>query len=160
MQLQKTKSGANVGISAGKLKWDTLQYRKKSLQHDIDMKSKQIYQLYNISSGIKDIKDKENHENTFANIQWRIRIAETEAKKLKQDMEKVLGEEGEMLQKNPETTSADSNSGVYTDFYEWLSTIFDSPKEKIHFFLSLFPAFFFDVISPVAMALFLFLRKQ
>ena len=65
-----------------------------------------------------------------------------------------------MVRKTPEATAANRAAGKYADFYEWLGGVFGVPTEKVHFFISILPAFFFDVISPIAIALFLFLRRS
>ena len=160
MANQTNKSTTNININVGRLKWKSIQDRKENLLKRIEDKSKQVQQLQKISAGIQSIEDMESHGRTFENAQWKSSVAEKELEKYNKDLEKVRQEESDELKNNPESTEASSEAGKYTDFYMWLSTIFGITKEKIHFLISLAPAFFFDVISPVSLALFLFLRKN
>jgi hypothetical protein len=157
---QQDISGEYRTISAGKLKWKNIQERKQDLIHRINEKRNQISQFNKISSKIEDISTREGHGTTFTDTQWRISQAEKDLDRYSQSLERLREEETKQLETSPETTAADEKSGSYISFYEWLSTIFGVPKEKIHFFLSLMPAFFFDVVSPIAIAIFLFLKKE
>ena len=160
MQNTQLQSSDNRTINAGRLKWANIQERKTILTQRIIEKRKQISQLYGILAGVKDLTDREKHGTIFSDTQWRISLSEKELDRYNNDLLKVQDEEANELKLNPESTDADIEAGKYNDFYEWLGTIFNISKEKIHFFLSLFPAFFFDVISPVAIACFLFLKRN
>lgn len=160
MRNQHENSGQVNKAHVSKVSWKNLQYKKSSLQQSIDNKNKQIEMLYGLASGIKNIESKEKHEKSFRNIQYRIYLAENQAKKLYLDMDKLIAVESKELEKNPESINASRGKKNYTDFYEWSGAILGMSKDTVHFIISLLPAFFYDVISPISLALFLFLRKK
>jgi hypothetical protein len=160
MSNQQAYSGENRGVSAGRLKWKSIQDRKQEITQRIQDKRVQIEQLRKIASGIEDISSREAHGTTFADTQWRASLAEKELDRYTQALENIRIEEAKQLELNPESTAADESAGKYASFYMWLGTVFSVPEEKIHFAISLMPAFFFDLVSPCAIAIFLFLRKE
>lgn len=134
MNMQRDKSSSNIGLNAGRLRWQNLQERKQTLTARITERRKYLGRDNLVSDRVLD--------------------------KSNNDLEKLRGLEADMLKKNPESTGANKAAGEYTDFYEWLGEILGVAKEKIHFSISLLPAFFFDIFSPIAIAMFLFLKRD
>jgi hypothetical protein len=46
------------------------------------------------------------------------------------------------------------------DFYSWIAHLFRSSRDSIQFWSSLFPAIFIDLISPIAIAIAMFLKNR
>jgi len=134
MSTQHDKAGSNMSVNAERLKWNNLQERKKALIMRINERRAQL---------------------TKAEL-----VNDKKLERYNASIEAIRGLEINMIKKNPEATDANRTAGDYTDFYAWLAAVLSVSKEKIHFFISMLPAFFFDVISPIAIALFLFLKKN
>ena len=134
MRMQQDKSSTHMEINAERLKWLNIQERKKTVAARIEERRGQL---------------------TKAEI-----INDKKLERFNATLEQLRAAEVVMIKNTPEATDANLTSGEYTDFYAWLSEVFGLPKEKIHFFISMLPAFFFDVISPIAIALFLFLKRK
>jgi len=134
MSTQHDKAGSNMTVNAERLKWNNLQERKKALIIRINERRAQL---------------------TKAEL-----VSDKKLERYNASVEAIRGLEINMIKKNPEATDANRAAGEYTDFYAWLAAVLGVSKEKIHFFISMLPAFFFDVISPIAIALFLFLKKN
>lgn len=133
MSMQHDKAGSNMTVNAERLKWQNLQERKKAIMARMDERRGQL-------------------TKTEAMNDRRL-------EKYNSSLEQIRTLEISMIKKNPEATDANKTAGDYTDFYAWLAAVLGASKEKIHFFISMLPAFFFDVISPIAIAIFLFLKR-
>ncbi|MCP4648719.1 MAG: hypothetical protein GY853_01385 [PVC group bacterium] len=157
---EKLQTGSNREVNAGKLKWKSIQNRKEDVKKRIGEKRRQLNQLYKISEGVENLEDREEHGNLFKDTQWRISLVEKHLNRLSNKLEGVRGEEIRQLEENPEMTSADESSGSNDDFYKWLGGIFNASKEQVHFYISLLPAFFFDIVSSISISVFLFLRRE
>jgi len=49
---------------------------------------------------------------------------------------------------------------IKQDFYNWIGKMFKVDSNLFQFWLSVFPALFIDIISPIAFAIFLFLKNE
>jgi hypothetical protein len=159
---QLSKSKEVSGFSNDQFRWQEYEKQKILIQQRISEKQGQLAQLYKITGSVQDIKEKETHGGSYAETQWRITNIETEMKKLDLSLNDIRTKEHDLLMKNPELISSAtiSTSGVATDFHSWLSGVLGIDKNKIQFFLALFPSFLIDLLSPIAIAISLFLRKR
>lgn len=134
MSIQRSKSDSNMTVNAERLKWQNLQERKASVIRLMEERRGQL---------------------TKAEIVNDRKLAE-----YNRNLNQIRNQELAAINKAPEATDANLTAGSYTDFYAWLSKVIGAPKDKIQFFISILPAFFFDIFAPISIAIFMFLKKK
>lgn len=134
MSIQRGKSDSNMTVNAERLKWQNLQERKASVIRLMEERRGQL---------------------TKAEIVNDRKLAE-----YNRNLNQIRNQELAAINKAPEATDANLTAGSYTDFYAWLSKVIGAPKDKIQFFISILPAFFFDIFAPISIAIFMFLKRK
>lgn len=126
-----TQTKQASGYSADRWTWDTLQGKKKVIVGKLSILR------------ARDRTDKEDRhldalERSLSDIQRR---------------------ESVLVSRSPELTVQSGTAGAVSDPYAWFAGIFGADKNKIQFWLSMAPAFFVDIAAPIAIAIFLFLKR-
>jgi hypothetical protein len=148
----------NESKRASSMTWNSIQERKKELAERRSEKKSQLSNLINISIQATTIEDSEKHSRTLSSTSNQINQAENALNKIEAEIEKIREEERKVLAANP--SQANNDMSDIPDFYSWVAKVMDIKKDLAQFWLSLFPAIFVDIISPVALAIAMFLKKK
>lgn len=140
------------------IKWNSLKERKAELLERRVEKKSQLSTLIGIANQATTIETTEKHSSTITAANNRIYITEQALNKIESDLDAIRQEEKRMLDKNPSQVNSDSTE--IPDFYSWIASVFKIKKDLAQFWMSLFPAIFVDIISPVALAVAMFLKRQ
>jgi hypothetical protein len=110
----------------------------------------------NEASGIA-LKTPELIKESWTSIQSRIVATQDAIAKLNDKIEKTRSNETELIKNNP---LAKQEVKKQMNFAQWIAGLFHGNEESIQFWMTLFPAIFLDIISPVFLTLFVFIRKR
>jgi len=150
-----------TGVDSGKASWVLLQERKTDLQKRIGEQRDRISTLNKLLSGMGDVKTRSENNQLWYETQFRLQEANKEITKSSDELEKIRDEEDRRIAHSKKTGEILNTSKVdLPDFYGWLAGIFNVSHDWVQFLMSLFPAVFVDIISPVGVALALFLRNK
>ncbi len=154
---------AKAGISTGRAQWGILQEQKGELQKRLSDYQKQVTTLTNIMDGMGSVEARKNNAGVWAENQWRLQKANEQMSRIASDLDKVREQERAQIEESRKSGVLLSLAGdlkQVPDFYGWMSTIVKVDRDKVQFWLALFPAVFVDIIGPVGIALGLFLRRK
>jgi hypothetical protein len=151
-----------TGVESGKASWSILQERKADLIKRMAEHRQQTGILNQLLSGMGDIKSRTDNTQLWNETQYRLSEANKEIMKTSDELNKIRSEEERQIKESKRSGTILSSTGSETlpDFYGWLAGIFKAQRDWIQFIMSLFPAVFVDIISPVGVALALFLRNK
>lgn len=149
-------------IDVTNTEWNLLQERKSEVRSQIKTYKGQIVTFDKIASGIDSLESRKENQNTWREIQYRIKMANREIKRLSKDLDEIRKEEKEVIKKSKDKGVIFTEEKIkkIPNFYGWLSDVLSMDEKLVQFLLSLFPAIFVDVISPVGIAIALFLRSK
>lgn len=142
-------------VGSGKTSWSLLQEQKSDLKQQIEEQRQQISLFNKILAGMNTVESKKQNERAWAETQWRLQKAVDSVSTMSLTMDKIREQEKKHSDKSKNVGMKDIKN-----FYGWISGITDIAEDKVQFWMSLFPAVFVDIISPVGIALALFLRKK
>lgn len=150
------------GISTGRANWGIIQERKRELQERLSEYRQQITTLNKIMSGLGSVEQRQENAHIWSETQYRLSKANREMNKISDELEKVRAEERRQLEESRQhgvSLTINEGSGL-PDFYGWFAKVVNVHKDRAQFLMSLFPAIFVDIISPIGIAIALFLRKR
>jgi len=151
------------GDSSSNANYILLKEEKSDLRTRLTGYRKQANNFSQILSGMTKVKDLEEKSSIWKNTQYRLYLANKNIKHIGNRLNQIRREEKILIKKGQESGSilvGVSTEKTIPNFYGWLSSIFKIGTDKIQFIMSLFPAIFVDVISPVGIGLALFLRNK
>lgn len=154
---------AKAGISTGRAQWGILQEQKGELQKRLSDYQKQVTTLTNIMDGMGSVEARKNNAGVWAENQWRLQKANEQMSRIASDLDKVREQERAQIEESRKSGVLLSLAGdlkQVPDFYGWMSTIVKVDRDKVQFWLALFPAVFCDVMGPIGIAMGLFLRRK
>ena len=154
---------AKAGISTGRAQWGILQEQKAELQKRLSDYQKQVTTLTNIMDGMGSVEARKNNAGVWAESQWRLQKANEQMSRIASDLDKVREQERTQIEESRKSGVLLSLAGdlkQVPDFYGWMSTIVKVDRDKVQFWLALFPAVFCDVMGPIGIAMGLFLRRK
>ena len=160
---QNLQESAKQEVNISGVSWNLIQERKTDIRTRINEYRQQIKGYNSISAGMDNLDSRTANEKTWYETQWRLKKAQESLDKLSGDMDAVRIEEQALLEKSKKSgivLSTKKEAKDTLNFYEWLAGILDMREDLVQFWLSLFPAVFVDVISPVGIAVSLFLRNK
>lgn len=154
---------AKQGMDTGKMNWNSLQEEKQDLRTRLKEYRENVKTYTEISRTMTDLENRTENNKTWAENQYRLRIANEEIRKLLDELNKIREEERGLLKESKEKgiilgVTVDTENIV--NFYGWIAKVLNIDKDRAQFFMSLLPAVFVDFISPTAIALALFLRSR
>lgn len=154
---------AKAGISTGRAQWGILQEQKGELQKRLSDYQKQVTTLTNIMDGMGSVEARKNNAGVWAENQWQLQKANEQMSRIASDLDKVREQERAQIEESRKSGVLLSLAGdlkQVPDFYGWMSTIVKVDRDKVQFWLALFPAVFCDVMGPIGIAMGLFLRRK
>ena len=116
---------------------------------------KRLSGLYEAASIALHTPDK--IQETWTSIQTRILATQELILTIDKDIEKTREQERILLQENPLASTAVEKKST---FFQWIAKLFGSDAGMMQFALSLFPSVFLDIISPVLLTLFVFMKNN
>lgn len=153
---------AKMGISTGRAQWNIVQERKIDLQKRIIEQREQMTVLNKVLSGMSDVESRKANNAIWYETQYRIQKLGEKMSTTSTELDKIRDEESKQIEESKKTgalLSLSDPKGI-PDFYSWMSNVTGIVKDKVQFWMSLFPAVFVDIIAPVALAVALFLRRR
>lgn len=157
---QLVNAEENQSTNISKIQWNNIQEHKQEITQRIKEQRERRIQIAGIVKGISSVTNQEAHASTFSNAQWRIQQIDSAIEKLNIEMDSVRAEEKEIIKKGTDISKVTQNVSNIPDFYSWLAKLFKISKDIVQFLCSLFPAVFVDIISPVGIAVALFLKNK
>ena len=155
---EQTRNGVSTGIAS----WGIIQERKRELQMRLSEYREQVLSLNKIISGLSNVEKRQENSGIWGETQYRLSKANKEMNKISDELEKVRTEEKKQLEESRQhgvSLTINEGSGL-PDFYGWFAKVVNVHKDRAQFLMSLFPAIFVDIISPIGIAIALFLRKR
>lgn len=159
--ISNLKEKNQTDIDTGRLSWNLLQERKKDIVRRIEDYQKQN-KMYEVLAGqMNDLKDRVDNERAWQDAQTRTERNNWELNRLTTELGKLREEEQRQLEEARKTGEkiGEGTLGI-PDFYGWIANIIHLHRDWVQFLLSLFPAIFVDIISPIGIAIALFLRNK
>lgn len=150
------------GVSTGRANWGIIQERKQELQLRLSEYRQQVLSLNKIISGLSDVEKRQENSGIWGETQYRLSKANKEMNKISDELEKVRAEERKQIDESRQhgvSLTINGGDGL-PDFYGWFAKVVNVHKDRAQFLMSLFPAIFVDIISPIGIAIALFLRKR
>jgi|GEM_PF-3778500 len=148
--------------STGRMKWDILQEKKAEIKRRLADYRQQMSVFTNIIGGMNDVESRIKNNGIWYESQYKLKQVNKKIVELNKSMDVVRTEEKEFLNQSKKTgllLGSESNKKT-KNFYSWLAGVIGIASDKIQFGMSLFPAIFVDLISPVGIAMALFLRNK
>ena len=155
---EQTRNGVSTGIAS----WGIIQERKRELQMRLSEYREQVSSLNKIISGLSNLEQRQENSGIWRETQYRLSKANKEMNKISDELEKVRIEEKKQLEESRQhgvSLTINEGNGL-PDFYGWFAKVVNVHKDRAQFLMSLFPAIFVDIISPIGIAIALFLRKR
>lgn len=150
------------GVSTGRANWGIIQERKQELQLRLSEYRQQVLSLNKIMSGLSNVEKRQENSGIWGETQYRLSKANKEMNKISDELEKVRAEERKQIDESRRhgvSLTINGGDGL-PDFYGWFAKVVNVHKDRAQFLMSLFPAIFVDIISPIGIAIALFLRKR
>jgi len=144
------------------MKWDILQEKKAEIKRRLADYRQQMSVFTNIIGGMNDVESRIKNNGIWYESQYKLKQVNKKIVELNKSMDVVRTEEKEFLNQSKKTgllLGSESNKKT-KNFYSWLAGVIGIASDKIQFGMSLFPAIFVDLISPVGIAMALFLRNK
>jgi hypothetical protein len=158
---QTEKAKEVSGFSSERYRFNDILIQKKEIETRIKKKQGDVDGLRTISSTVKSIDDRDKNYQSFADTHWRISVADKEVEGLYRMLSDLRGKEQALLDKYPELVSNNlTQAGVSSDYYAWVESATAISKDRMQFVMFLAPAFLYDWLSPITLAIALFLRKK
>jgi hypothetical protein len=99
----------------------------------------------------------EKIKETWTSIQTRILATQENILAIDKDIEKTREQERILLKENPLASKGVEKQDT---FFRWIAGLFHGDAGMMQFWLSLFPSVFLDIISPVLLTLFVFMKNN
>ena len=152
-----SKQGASVAHS----QWLILQEQKTELQSRLSEYREQMKVLNNIMKSMGDLESRSGNNKVWHETQFRLQNVGKQMSGLSIELDKVREKEREQISESRKTGAVLHGSAEdIPDFYGWMSKVTGADRDKVQFWMSLFPAVFVDIIAPVSLAIALFLRRR
>ena len=152
-----SKQGASVAHS----QWLILQEQKTELQSRLSEYRDQMKVLNNIMKSMGDLESRSGNNKVWHETQFRLQNVGKQMSDLSIELDKVREKEREQISESRKTGAVLHGSAEdIPDFYGWMSKVTGADRDKVQFWMSLFPAVFVDIIAPVSLAIALFLRRR
>jgi hypothetical protein len=103
------------------------------------------------------LKNPEASPESWTSIQSRILSTQATISALDKKITESRDREKKMLEDNPLASTKTKKS---SSFFEWIVSMFGGSQDMVQFWLSIFPAIFLDIISPVSLTIFIFMRRK
>jgi hypothetical protein len=144
-----------------RMSWSIIQEQKDDLRKQLAEYRQQITTLNQILSGMSNIEARKKNEQLWNETQYRLFLANKNIVNIGNQLNEIRTQEQQQIAKNKEMGI---NFSVIQknipDFYGWLGKVLKVSADLVQFIMSLFLAIFVDIISPVGIAIALFLRNQ
>lgn len=145
------------------ISYSLIKEQKKELLQRLSEYRNQISTLNKLISSMSDIKSRNENNKLWKESQYRLYYANKNIQRVNKELNKLRKKESEIIKiskkKGTILTGINTKKEI-PNFYGWLSGIFSVDEDKVQFSMSLFPAIFVDIISPIGIALALFLRNR
>lgn len=123
--------------------------QRKEYKETITMLRKDSLYYQGLLSQFNSAEDIQKNINKYNSLSWSYRRTQNELKSIIAKLEK--------LRKNSRGVSLIEK--VPPDFYLWISSMFGWKPDLIQFWMSIFPAIFIDLVAPISIAVFMFVKK-
>lgn len=101
---------------------------------------------------------RERDPQHYKEINWAKVLAERSYKSAQEKFDSIIVEESDYISENNITIQVNQN--VPEDAYSWIGTTISVDPDQIQFWMSCYPALFYDVISPIAFCVILFVTGE
>ena len=129
------------------------EYNEKVKDLELDLKSvreeRAKLQEYLIEIDIKEEKA------SYDDVNYRIYLKNIRIDDLRWKIDVVKKQKEDLLKSDVKINVVENVS-----FFDWVSSIINIPSNIIQFWLSIFPAIFIDIISPLSFAIVMFLKDE
>lgn len=148
----------NVRIADLTERYQNQSLKEKQVQDKIDYKEQKAELRSTLADLRKDnnyyqkqlnrINIKEN-EKQYRYLSWNLRRVQNRIEKILKELDslRTSGKFEKVIHKRP------------PDFYLWVASLFGWKPDMIQFWLSVFPAVFIDLVAPISVAVFMFVKK-
>lgn len=153
-QTESTINGSAESTSYARLQWDELESKEGDLEKSIEskMREKEIY--------IEQLKVAEPGTQRYLDAQWLKIVRDREIQRLKEELSKVRNDKEIFLSERGRDLVS-KESSLTGNAFDWIGEIFSVENVgAIEFWISLFPAIFYDLIAPLSLFVVLFMRRR
>lgn len=148
-----TETNANRELYSS---YDDEEKSKLELMED---KRKRLDIQQGILEELNTMEKQKANKASYQNAYWAASQLEKEITTISERVSKLRELKQELLKKD-QNISRNKAEDTKPDIYSWLAKIFKTSSDFMQFVLQAIPAVVLDIISPLALYLFLFLRKK
>ena len=153
-QVESAINGSVESSSYARLQWEGLESKEEDLEKSIEskMREKEIY--------IEQLGVVEPGTQQYLDAQWLKIVRDREIQRLKEELSKVRDDKEIFLSERGQDLVS-KESSVTGNAFDWIGGIFSVENVgAIEFWISLFPAIFYDLIAPLSLFVVLFMRRR
>jgi hypothetical protein len=126
----------------------------------IDDKRKELNSLQIILSEFDTLEERKEDWRFYWSTKNQMDDVNSHLEKLREELNAERRRKVELLESQTEAGLVNETTIEVKSFYAWLSEIVRGNPQMIEFWLSVFPAVFIDLISPLALAVAMFLKRK
>lgn len=149
-----------IGTVYKNLEWEIYNQTEVEIIDKIQIKKEEVQTFQKLISSFSNLDTRKEDSSIYWETLRVLGKSQNELQILTDELKKTQQDKLDFLNKNQQTGIIKETQIEEKSFYVWISSVTGSEIRYVRFFLYVFPAVFIDLISPLAIAIAMFLKKK